>query len=480
MRRSILLIALATLSGCSSSLAVRKIGPGDTVVGYPYRLKFTQFEIPITWRVIKCDPVQNGLKFKITAEPKDKAVPDPDYYYAIDPTRLQGPFRNTEFGMEWYEDRSTKAINSSVDDQTGTAIVNTLTAAANLAAGGLLPFGGVGRPMCPKAVTDALAAIDGKTGQEAITKAAQKEVEEQTAVVTALAAKLAALGTSADEGTKQELARASQLLELETANLAAQQAKLKRLLDVLTDTRTLVWPRRGNEFASDPNAPIRPSQEAMSRWNMPPTSNGANVYLALLPIDGAPLPAAEWLAQQAAIPPTGVPYREPRQMKLFVCAPNKCSDDAAAIETSKALVKGTEVWVLQGGTMFYLPFRAQTFAHIKSSAGFAQNGVLTSAGSSQLRGAGIGVTETLKGGSEQLSAIVKNAQAADTARIQAKVDEFKAQKALADAEAALLPNPDADKEAAIKAFQTDATLATAERTKIEAEQALAAAKAQHP
>lgn len=475
--RCIIMMAVA-LAGCSSNLAIRKIQPGDTATGYPYRLKFTQFEIPITWRVVGCDPSQpdgQQLKLKITAEAKDKATPDPSQYYVIDPSTLQGPFRATEFSMEWYDDRSTKTINSSVDDQTGTAIVNVLTGVAHIAKAGLFAGGGSD---CNAEVVDALGKIDGKEGQEALTKQAQEDVEDQILVVTKLTAKLAAAGANADDQTKLQLANAQNLLERKAAVLAGEQSKLKRLLVVLAETRTVTWPETGSSFASDPAKPFRPSLEARQRWKMNGTSPAANVHLALLPRDGRPLPTEAELKAQGNGARAGVPYREPRPMKLYACNPDPCGTDAAALDDVNKLVKSSEVLVLQGGTMFYLPFRAQTFAHIKNSAGFAQSGVLTSAGSSQVRGAGSSIAETFKGSAEQLSAIVTNSRAAETARLTAKADEMKAKKALADAEAALAPASDADKQAMIKAYQTDATLATAERTKIEAEIALQAARAQ--
>lgn len=479
--RSNALLATAlciTICGCTSGLAIQKIEPGANVVGYPHRLKFTQFETAVTWRVIQCEATgEQGLKLKISAESKDKATPDPAQYYVIDPRSLQGPFRHTEFTMEWYDDRATKTINSSVDDQTAAAITGALSAVAKLASVGLAPFGGA-RGECSKDVRDALADIDGPNGVEALTKRAQKEVEAQTAVVTRLTAKAGAAGAAVDDSVRKELAAAQNLLEARNAVLAAEQARLKRLLDVLADTRTVTWPLTGTEFAS--TRPLLPSAEAMERWNMNDQDTAAHVYFGLLPLDGGALPTKEFVEAQGLPRPPGVPYREPRPMRMYVCNPEPCGADAAKLDAGANLVKASDVQVLQGGTMFYLPFEARTFAHIKSSAGFSQAGVLTAAGASQPRGAGSGAVEALKGAAEQTAAIVTNSRAAETARIVAQTDELKAKKALADAKAGLNPVPLDQKQAAILAFQVDATLATAERTKLEAEAALAAARAQLP
>ena len=129
--------------------------------------------------------------------------------------------------------------------------------------------------------------------------------------------------------------------------------------------------------------------------------------------------------------------------------------------------------------MFGLPFLGRTFTSMKNSVGFAQSGVLLTAGSSQVRGAGSGAAAAFKGAAEQTGAIVTGVRTSETAKIKARTDEVKAnnelQAALAAQNAAA---PDPDKQAAIAAFQTDATLATAERTRIEAEAALALARGQ--
>ena len=471
--------AVALTSACTSELPVTKITPGATASGYPYRLKFTQFEIPVTWRITKCDENAKApdmpVHLKISAAPKDKASPDPDQFYAIDPRALQGPFRATDFAMEWYEDRSIKSINSSVDDQTGTAIADLLTGVGNIARVALFPGKGenAAPPVCPQSVKDALTEIDGSPGnpgQEEMTEKAQRAVEDQTVVVTRLTEKT----DPKDDKAKAQLAAAKAVLETLTASLEAEQAKLKRLLDEVSETKTLVWPQTSHDYAS--SKPVRPSPKALEKWGVDSTSIALNVYFALLPLEGGPLPSGSNSSNSTRVL-AGLPYREPRLMRLYTCSDSPCGDSLDALDNRETVVKASEVQVLQAGTTFLLPFRAQTFASIKSSAGFAQSGVLTSAGSLQSRGAGSGLAAAVKGASEPIAATIKAANSADTARLQARADELKAKKALQDAEAALAPAADADKQAAIKAFQTDATLATAERTKIEAEAALAAARA---
>ncbi len=85
--------------------------------------------------------------------------------------------------------------------------------------------------------------------------------------------------------------------------------------------------------------------------------------------------------------------------------------------------------------------------------------------------------EAIKAAGEQGSAIVDAARGAETKRLTAAADEAKARKALADAQAGLVPGANAEQLAQIAALQTEATLATAEKSKLDAQAALAATKA---
>ena len=525
IKRALAALVLAgQLSGCVSSLKIEKYDPKAQQVGYPHRLRYTQYAVTLTWRVVSCDPAQIGLnkpplKLKLSADIKEASALDPDQFYIVDPRSLQGLFRTSEFTMEWYEDRTTKSISSSVDDQTGTAIGNVLTGVSKLAAAGLVTAGAVTVP-CPTEISDALKAINGTKGdpkdpgQKAITDAAEKKVSEQTLVVTRLAAKAAELGATLDEKTRGELKIERDKLAALAEVLAAEQAKLKALSDVVTDSQTITWPETGSIFSG---GPYGPSPAAYKKWALNDRDKAALIWFRLVRLDWNGLEAVDQSpgttpAPTGGAPGTdgapdfgegndsvgsgaenrghttgtgseekksdipGLPYREPMRVRLDICDGGPCSGSADDLRKAKHLIASNAGLALQGGPLLYLPFRAQTFASIKNTAGFAQSGVLTSGGTSQLRGAGSGVAETAKTAGEQVGAIAEGMRGAETKRLQAAADKAKAQKALDDAEAALAPKPDADAQAKIAAFQTDATLATAEKSMLDAQAALAATK----
>lgn len=486
MKLSLLLAPAAALclSACTSNLAVNRYDSASPATGMPYRLKLTQYEVALTWRVVSCTVgQQKPLKIKIGAEIKDKTALDPDQFYIVDPRSLQGMFRNTEFAMEWYSDRGLKSINSSVDDQTGAAITNVLTGAVKLAGAGLVPGGASKGIVCPEKILTTLEQINGKgkkEGQQAKVDRVKKAVDEQTLVLARLTAKAAAAGNAVDNATRRRLARAEETLYALTQQLTAEQKALKELVDVVSETRTVTWPRVGTEFASV--RPVLPSSEALARWGTDAQNLDLAIWFRLVPADGTTVRLAE--AQRAANGHqprralNGLPYREPQLMRLEICSGAPCEGTREELLDKKALVKDAETLVLQAGPLLYLPFQGRTFANIKSSAGFSEAGTLTTAGTSQLRSPGVGASEAFKSGAEQVAALVDASLTADTKRLQAITAEAKARKELADAEAALEPVVDAEKKAAIAAFQTDASLAAAERSKIEAELALAAARRQ--
>lgn len=453
------------LGGCVSNLSVQPVGAdaNAAVAGYPYRLKMTQFEIPVTWRVVKCDATNTEapVAIKIGAEIKTGVANDPQQFYAVDPRSLQGLFRNSEFTMEWFETRGTKSITSTADDQTGAVL-------ADLAAGAVkLVEVGIGAPNGPGFLPDCgpLNKILLDIGdQKAVVDQAQADVADQTLVVARFAARAAALGANLDDKTRDELAAANLLLESQTAKLKLEQGALDGLLDEVTAKTTVTFPNRGDQRRND--TAIELPEAKRKAWKVE-KSAVLSVWFKLSPQETLPSGAAA----AGAAAPKGLPYREPLLGRIEVCSSKPCGEDKSE------LVKKLDTQVLQLGKLFYLPFRAQTFANVKNGATFSENGVLLTATASQPRGAGAGAASAFKGVSEQAAAYVEADRTAETKRLQAKVDEAKARKALAEATLIPKPDTDADKKAQIAAYETDATLAKAEVAKIEAEMARDAARA---
>lgn len=504
------------VGGCGSDLKVTKYDPNEPVTGYPYRLKFTQYDIDLKWQIVACTQ-KNGskaqFKFKISANPKVKTSLDPDHVYVVDPLPMQGWFQTSEFKMEWYDDRSVKSVNASVDDQTSTAIVNTLTGISKIATLGLgtgihaaIPTVFSRESLLDESIFSTTSSDNSNTcdkinenldkikGETRKVEEKKSTVEKDTTAVKKLT--IEASAPDASKTTKGNLAKAESKLITSLAELEDQTKLLNEVIDGISDSKTVTWPVRSSQFASNqvvgspagnntttPDEAINPSAKKLEEWGVGDTdATKLKIYFCLYPVltDGkSRCIAPEQVANDALYPQSppatikGLPYREPRQMRLEVCSNGPCFNrEPDKIDNLVTVAEGP---VLQGGSMFYLPFRPQTFASVNSSAGFAQTGEIMTAGSNQLRGAGTGAAEAFKGSAEQVTAIAEANRGAKTKALQAQAAELKAQKELNDAFESLKPS--ADKQT-LEAYQADAALAKAELEKIQAYAALEAARKQ--
>lgn len=457
MNAALLLSATIILSACTSDLQVSKYTPQSPGIGYPYSLRFTQYEVNLTWRVQSCTVGDKGqdFKFKLSTTVKSKTEFDRNHRYIVDPRSLQGLFRTGEFTISWHEDRGVAAITSAVDDKTGAVIGAVIGAATKLVGAGLV---GAGPGACPEKLMKTLQDIgDDNSGQTARVTKVQKDVDDQTYLVTMLTAKLATEGAQAGKATQKQLTAAEKALKAQVDLLQSEKDKLAELVEFVTDTKTVTWPEHGAEWRS---TEIFPNAPALARWQANSSSMGFAVFFALVPLD----PSVA-VASAVPDPPPGLPYREPQPVQFNICTGGPCGSEFAKLTSS------TPSLALQGGQMLYLPFQARTFASVKSSATFSKEGVLTSAGVHQIRSAGEGAADALKTAATETAGLVDASRTAETKRLKAKADEVAARKALADAET------DVEKKAMIDTFKTETALAAAERAMIEAQEALAGAKA---
>ncbi len=466
------LVALAGTSACTTSLTARRVESDSALqMGYPYRLKFTQYEITLTRRIADCggsqrpdrkpkDP-ENPVDIQITAAFQEKAAFDPQEFYTIDPRELAGWFKTTDAKFEWYEDRSLKSANVTVQDHTAQVISNVVTGAAKLASIGLAAGG------ASKCNAEVLKALEKISEVKPKVEKAQATLDDATAALAQVVAKVAAMGSAVDNTTKRLLAKKMKEVETATAHLAAEKKVLERHLKVVSYVKKVSWPTNARDRVSDPDEVPDTVLEGWGVSSSNETKKGLAVIFTLAPVGGSP--AAPTDADSLPATVKGLPYREPVLTRLSVCTKAACKrGDPNEVSANEGLV-------LQTGQVLVLPFEGRTFASMTSTAGFDKNGVLQSAGYAQTAAPAVGASEVFKNTVDQVAGVVDTAKGARTKQAQAELAELNAQKALADAKAA--PNPD---QAAIKAFETQAALAKAELAALQAEQALAQAKAAAP
>lgn len=186
-------VIAASLGGCATSIKTRPLATGEAApAGYPYRLKFTQYDVKLTWTAVSCDPnaipPAAPLKIKVSADFTGKSAFDPDRFYLVDLRSLSGLFKTSEANLEYYPDRTLKTINASVDDQTGTVIANVATGVGKLAAASLT---GAGLTGCDVGVASKLKAVE--TAEKAVDEKA-RDVAAKTVTSARATAKAASLG----------------------------------------------------------------------------------------------------------------------------------------------------------------------------------------------------------------------------------------------------------------------------------------------
>lgn len=444
--------------------------------GYPYRLKFTQYEIAVKYQAVSCDPSSGTpLKIKVTPTITPKTAFDPKRFYVVDVRALGGPLKASEASLEWYADRTLKSINASVDDQSGQVIANVLTGVGKIASVALGAAGG--GDVCSVGVASKIKPVD---DAKAAVEAAEKVVAAQTLVVAQWAAKSAEMGAAVDRETRGHLSAEIGRLRAHQVDLANKKTALEKALKDVTYERKIIWPLNGDERASEKPYPL--PDDIIQKWKLDSDdAKNVDLYLELRPKEEIPMPSAD-LPERAQrrdgyksppgqvvtqkVPWGGLPYREPAWATLYICQKTACAkENPDALEAADALV-------LQMGPMLLLPFEGQPFAAGKASASFTEAGVLQTAGFSQTRSSGAGASEAFKSAAEQIAPILKAEREEDLKKLEAETAQLKAQKAFADAKAALDPVADADKLKEIKAMETETALLAAQRNMMNAQAAL--------
>lgn len=470
--RAIVCLCMAVLvASCSTYLETTKAT--TSAVGYPYRLKFTQFDISIKRQIVGCDTKDvdpqkpSPIKVKVSADITPKTAFDPNEFYVIDPRKLSGALKTSETQFEWYADRSAKSVSGAAEDQTGAVVASVLTGVAKLASVGIAAGAGAAPQPC-KAIQDQLKKVE--DADKAVADA-QAAVTSKTMILARATAKVSAMGAAVDNATRAELGRASSDLEAATQELSLAQAKLATETKPLVHEAKVTWPNDQKPKARMSDAPERLPPGVVKEWKLLTDSDtdsdavvsDLDVYLALDPLEKLEAAASSNAKLR------GIPYREPVWSRLKVCVAKQCSEKGQVIKSWEGLV-------LQLGPRLVLPFEAPALGSTKVSANFAADGTLEKAGYSQTKAPAAGAADTFKQAAEQVAAIKTAEETRDLAEMEAKTKLAKAQKELKDATDALVTPVDADKDATIKALKKDTELANAELALVQAQRALALAK----
>jgi len=510
------------IGGCTKDLTVRGIREDQPRIGIGYVLPFTQYAVTETWTLDYCPappkPIaERGKRGKANraraAEPPKPVVPggtepkislkvaaaassadDGELAFMINPQELQTLTSVTAFAAKWQDGRNMLAsINASAEDRTAQIIGNITKAAVKI-----LPLA-MGMPSAPGAAPgpppliecseDAVANLGAAKDAKKSLDTFNALVEERTAEVNRLAAKVQQQGLNVDEGTKKALGDAVDLLVAARGQQADATDGMTRALKKVSYVRTLTWPTDGNSFSHGPD---RLPPDVVAKWLKPesvPLVHPREVYLQIErtgsfgrhPARPNLTPDATSVAQigderkspvaaevgdaSYAIPDRrlgGIRYRMPATGRLVACYRSPCG--SADLDGTIAAFDGP---VAQLGYVNVLPFRGRAFGNNNFSAEFAQDGSLKSVGYEQKAAPAEVASGAFADAAGQLSDVLS-----PTARLTAGTTYLKALKDRRDALEALKAQPESAEATEKASLDADTALLNAKIANLNATIAL--------
>lgn len=295
------IVASFAVVGCTS-LSVSGVEPEATgtqrpatlTPGFPYRLPAATLT-PAAFLTIKDCPADADAKKALIGSPSPVGAEPvtevkfavsgtvaieqvPDQLIVIDYRRLKTFLKTTSVGIERHPNGMLKSINATIEDESPAVIADLVAvagsvallatgapgagalAAASLAAGGVQPAGVDSHAKPPKRAPVTFLSCR-KSTREAIAEraAAEKTLADTTALLQAVAEKLAQLGSGKDDAA--EIAKLKAEVEKLTGQMDAASGKVASINEQLSlplDRIVSADAPDGPPIA-EPNAPVRPS-----------------------------------------------------------------------------------------------------------------------------------------------------------------------------------------------------------------------------
>lgn len=264
--------AVGLLQGCTHLNAVRVESGVMKTEGVPYNLTFTQYEFVVKRRLTSCfdnadDPAKKtpNMKITTTVEATRKEARDPSQEYVIDFAALRSFFKTTDVAVEYYDNGALKSVNSTVTDKTGEFLKSAFTATAKVAMlGTSVGAPGVAPPACTDdALKDTANAVQSE--KDIATKTAA--LKRQTEQLEKLQSVAVALGPTRNTEERREFADQVKALYKAKEEVEKEQKVLANLLDKLTFTSKVTWPKDGATFSDKLVLPLTQKDiEEIKKW----------------------------------------------------------------------------------------------------------------------------------------------------------------------------------------------------------------------
>ena len=468
-RKAALSLIVFSCVSCSPGIKVTRVQGDAPVVGNPWNLPMTQFNITITRHVTGCGPRITGAVEVIATT---ATVVDEQQRYVL---QSDGLWATSDITSNLAANGVSTGLNATSADTTATVISNVVTTfgkvLVGVASAGILNLD-KRKELCTTKVRDAVNELfpEGGTPLKAQVDADIAALAEATAKVELLIAQ-----SKADAKLKPQLVAALKAQADERKKLADSQNKLTSNLKLTSHLQVVSWPRAGNEFRRDVAFDLSPDvlanwtglkrdteQEKKDFADVYAKEKGQfAVYLALL----RPAADGSWKAPNPPSSPdtaVGVPVRLAQQGRLLVCSEQTCPSEIASSGIKNEKIKPFDQVVLQMGQVYTVPLTGGTFRSQTGAITLDPNGLPTTIQVIEKTAVASAVTGAAKDVATQLSALPAEVRAAELARIKAKTDEANARSALATAQANLAVADQTSSRAAQTALvkaQTDLAMA---------------------
>ncbi len=283
--KTILILSLVFVTGCTSKLQVSKLQPGEAANGIVYALPFTQFESEVTYFINDCgilgpDGIEKRFEIGIKSNSTPKSAIDPDHIYDIDPRKQNGQLKPAVYKISLHEDTPFLAsINSTLEDQGSATVVSVAKTLASVytqsAALGVMggakddAKGGAKEGEKIENRNDSLCLDDIKKSFEEVKSlelVVRKLTSESSALEIAIAsikADIALTEGTVPETLKQKLADAIQAKKEKDKLKTAKANALQFHYNKISTKKTLTWPSSGNVLRSEA---VNISNEQIKGW----------------------------------------------------------------------------------------------------------------------------------------------------------------------------------------------------------------------
>lgn len=467
---SLVLLALVTM-GCSGSLHSRPLSEGRAQ-GFVYAVPMLQYDLVLTRQVVTCAKNNSGqTKVRTTLEATETFVPNPRETFVVEFDDVFGKSKTGEFTVSYYENGQFKSINAKADDRSGEVVGNVAKAVVNTAL--LIARVGLQPELEPEPVlctSDVVKAVETLSETMDSVMNATAAVERATANVQRWSLIVAAGPT--DEAVKK-LGEAQDILEKTTKTLSALEKQRAPVLAAVTNVQTLKWsPAKVPSEDQRPDSGgaaiveeehLAPPKDLAKKWFMTPEAAEPllSVYgraRSVVSYDGTSYPESG----------DGIYYRHPVPVEIQFTGYQVSNDRLVPYE-----MKTLRAQAPQLGQLILLPFHNGGFQGNELEVMFRPNGTPEYITYKQTKAPAEAFSDVLAEVTEVGAGIPERIDNAKLNRLKRETDLLVEMKKFEDAKKALEPSPTADNEA--KNAQANAELA-----KIQAQQALAAAKDSSP